>query len=596
MNLSSEYTEDIRSLPCRSAHKRGELFMQKLSGRKLLLIGFTLFSMFFGAGNLIFPPDLGAKAGIHFWPAFLGLAISAVGLPIAGVVAVARAQGLEKLAGRVHPVFAQVFMILIYLSIGPCLAIPRTASTSFAMLAPLVGTGAGLQLGYSAVFFAAAFLVALRPERLTRWLGRLLCPCLLVLILVLFGGCLLHPLAGQYGAPTPEYTSGAVLQGVLYGYQTMDTLAALNFGAVIALNIQAQGVTRQEEVQRSTILAGFVAGGLLLAVYAMLGHAGALTGAAVPGLATGADVLTVLADRLFGKAGLVLLAAIFVLACFNTCVGLIACVGEYFHTLVPSVPYPAFAGFFAAASMLLSNLGLADILRLSVPVLNALYPVAILLICLSFVPELEQRHPLVYPLCIGCTALQSVASALPLGPLSALAKALPLGAVGFGWVLPATVGLLAGMLLRPTPHEPYRRFFMIQPIVHDPLYDRRSQAHHCRGSRGRVSGAVQPGHPQKVRPLQHRGGLSFAGGCAPHQALEKHQGAVRNCRRQAAHPHLYRLDGPDHPARDRPLRRHPDLMPPCNLRAKGVKYSHEPNTGELVMQAERKESTFDPLT
>ena len=187
----------------------------------------------------------------------------------------------------------------------------------------------------------------------------------------------------------------------------------------------------------------------------MLGHAGALTGAAVPGLATGADVLTVLADRLFGKAGLVLLAAIFVLACFNTCVGLIACVGEYFHTLVPSVPYPAFAGFFAAASMLLSNLGLADILRLSVPVLNALYPVAILLICLSFVPELEQRHPLVYPLCIGCTALQSVAAALPLGPLSALAKALPLGAVGFGWVLPAAVGLLAGMLLRSTtPHEP----------------------------------------------------------------------------------------------------------------------------------------------
>ena len=234
----------------------------------------------------------------------------------------------------------------------------------------------------------------------------------------------------------------------------MDTLAALNFGAVIALNIRAQGVTRQEEVQRSTILAGFVAGGLLLAVYAMLGHAGALTGAAVPGLATGADVLTVLADRLFGKAGLVLLAAIFVLACFNTCVGLIACVGEYFHTLVPSVPYPAFAGFFAAASMLISNLGLADILRLSVPVLNALYPVAILLICLSFVPELELRHPLVYPLCIGCTALQSVASALPLGPLSALAKALPFGAVGFGWVLPAAVGILAGMLLRPTPHEP----------------------------------------------------------------------------------------------------------------------------------------------
>ena len=238
------------------AGKRGTVLTQALKGRKLLLVGFTLFSMFFGAGNLIFPPDLGAKAGTNFWPAFLGLTISAVGLPVAGVIAVARADGLDKLAGRVHPVFAQVFMILIYLSIGPCLAIPRTASTSFAMLTPLLGSSAGLQLGYSVLFFGAAFLVALRPDRLTRWLGRLLCPCLLVLILILFGGCLLHPLAAQYGAPTDAYSSAVILQGVLYGYQTMDALAALNFGAVIAMNIRAQGVAREQDVQRSAIRTG----------------------------------------------------------------------------------------------------------------------------------------------------------------------------------------------------------------------------------------------------------------------------------------------------------------------------------------------------
>ena len=226
----------------------------------------------------------------------------------------------------------------------------------------------------------------------------------------------------------------------MYGHQTMDALAALNFGAVIAMNIRAQGVDREQDVQRSAIRAGLVAGGLLLAVYTMLGHAGALTGA---------EVLTVLAERLFGKAGLVLLAAIFMLACFNTCVGLIACVGEYFHTLLPRIPYPVLAAFFAAASMLFSNLGLAEILRLSIPVLNALYPVAIVLIVLSFVPGLEQRRR-VYPLCIGCTAVQSIAAALPLGPLSALANALPLAALGFGWVFPAVAGLLAGILLSCT--------------------------------------------------------------------------------------------------------------------------------------------------
>ena len=419
------------------------LCMKKLSGRDLLLVGFTLFSMFFGAGNLIFPPHLGAQAGANFWFAFAGLAVSAIGLPIAGVAAVAQAGSLDALAGRVHPAFARVFTILVYLSIGPCLAIPRTASTSFQMLVPLLGSRPGLQMVYSAVFFAAAFLVALHPEKLTEWLGRILCPCLILLIAALFAGCLLHPLAAHYGTPSAEYAALPAVEGMLYGYQTMDTLAALNFGAVIALNIRARGITEDKAVEHSIIKAGFVAGALLLTVYAMLGHAGAQTGAVYPGLATGAEVLTALAQNLFGKAGLVLIAAIFVIACFNTCVGLIACVGQYFHQLLPRIPYPAIAAFFAAASMMVSNIGLAGIIRLSTPVLNAIYPVAIVLILLSFVPGLERRRA-VYPLCIGCTAVQSITAALPIPAVSAAANALPLGSLGFGWVLPAAAGLTAG--------------------------------------------------------------------------------------------------------------------------------------------------------
>lgn len=115
-------------------------------------------------------------------------------------------------------------------------------------------------------------------------------------------------------------------------------------------------------------------------------------------------------------------AGIFIIACFNTCVGLIACVGQYFHGLLPGLSYPVLAAFFAAASMLISNLGLAGIIRLSTPVLGALYPVAILLILLSFVPGLEKRRG-IYPLCIGFAAVQSIAAA------------------GFGWVLPALAGL-----------------------------------------------------------------------------------------------------------------------------------------------------------
>lgn len=431
--------------------------MQKLHGKNLLLVGFTLFSMFFGAGNLIFPPFLGAQAGAAAWPAFLGFAMSAIGLPVLGVIAVARSGGLSALAGRVHPRFAAVFTMLIYLSIGPCLAIPRTASTSFEMFAPMIGGGMAKQVVYSVVFFAVAFLIALRPDKLTDRLGKILCPTLIVLIVVLFAGCLIAPVAAHYGAVQSNYASLPAAVGFLGGYQTMDTIAALNFGAVIALNIRAKGIEEDKQVVRGTIRAGWIAGALLLVIYAMLTHVGALSGAAFPLGQSGADTLSSLAYALFGMPGRILLAAIFLIACLNTCIGLISCVSEYFHGLFPRVSYRAFAAFFSVASMVVSNIGLAGIIRLSTPVLNAIYPAAIVLIVLSFVPQLAAFR-LVYPLAVGLTCVQSVTEALAHSGLSIpvwtnAVAALPLAAAGFGWVLPALIGLLIGLVLSHRAQE-----------------------------------------------------------------------------------------------------------------------------------------------
>ena len=423
--------------------------MQKLRGRDLLLVGFTLFSMFFGAGNLIFPPFLGAEAGTAAWPAFLGFAMSAIGLPVLGVVAVARSGGLSALAGRVHPRFAAVFTMLIYLSIGPCLAIPRTASTSFEMFAPIIGGGTAKQAVYSVLFFAVAFLIALRPDKPTDRLGKVLGPTLIVLIVALFAGCLVAPVASHYGAVQSNYASLPAAVGFLGGYQTMDTIAALNFGAIIALNIRAKGIEEEKQVVRGTIRAGWIAGALLLVIYAMLTHVGALSGAAFPLGESGADTLSSLAYALFGIPGRILLAAIFLIACLNTCIGLISCVSEYFHGLFPRVSYRAFAAFFSVASMVVSNIGLAGIIRLSTPVLNAIYPAAIVLIVLSFVPQLASFR-LVYPLAVGLTCVQSVTEALAHSGLSIpvwtdAVAFLPLTAAGFGWVLPALIGLLLGL-------------------------------------------------------------------------------------------------------------------------------------------------------
>ena len=230
--------------------------IQALRRRDQLLVGFTLFSMFFGAGNLIFPPQLGAQAGVDTWFAMAGLAVSAVFLPILGVIAVVRAGSLTELASRVHPAFATVFTVLIYLSIGPCLAIPRTASTSFEMaVPPFLPSGTPtmwFQFGYSLLFFAAAFLVALQPEKLTGRLGKFLCPVLLLLVGAMFVGSLVHPV-GTYGPTLPPYDQIPAVQGFLTGYQTMDTIAALNFGIVIVMNIRALGVTDQGSVLRATV-------------------------------------------------------------------------------------------------------------------------------------------------------------------------------------------------------------------------------------------------------------------------------------------------------------------------------------------------------
>ena len=430
--------------------------MKKLSGRVQLLLGFTLFSMFFGAGNLIFPPGVGAQAGNLTWLAMVGMAVSAVGLPVLGVVAVARAGGLDALGNRVHPFFSRMFTIVAYLAIGPCLAIPRTASTSFEMaVPPFVGPDAPiglLQLLYSLVFFSLALAVALRPEKLTDRLGRILCPILLVLIVVTFVGSLLVPLKG-YGPPQSElYAAAPVARGFLDGYQTMDTIAALVFGIIIALNIRARGVEEDGAVVRYTVRAGWMAGVLLLAVYAMLAHIGALSGGAFPGATNGAEVLTNLVPALFGTPGSLLLAAIFVIACFNVCVGLISSCAEYFNVICPGLTYRTWAALFAAVSMLIANAGLDLILRISVPVLSVIYPVAIALMALSLFHRWTGRRPLVYPVTVLFAGAASVLftledlKALP-PALSWLLDAVPLAAQGLGWLLPALAGAVIGLLI-----------------------------------------------------------------------------------------------------------------------------------------------------
>ena len=426
----------------------------QISKRNTLLIGLTLFSMFFGAGNLIFPPFLAYQSGSSTWLSMLGFSISAIGFPILGIIAIAKAGGIDRLAGRVSPWFAQVFILLAYLSIGPGLAIPRNSITSFEMaVLPFLGIEAPvkvLQFIYSALFFVAAAVIALRPEKLTDRLGKVLTPILLILIVILFFGCIFGPNLG-YGSVDPKYQDHAPIQGFLDGYQTMDAIAALNFGFIIALNIHALGVDDRKEMLGVTKKAGIIAGVLLLLVYSLLAHIGGVASNLIDGATNGARTLTGMVDLLFGPVGTFLLAGIFVIACLNTCIGLLSSCSDYFVKLLPKTSYRGWVMFFAAGSLLVANLGLDTLLAISVPILETIYPVCILLIILGICHHLIEDRMEIYPISVAFTSVVSILALIdnfswcPSFICKAVAM-LPLAEEGLPWILPAAVGIAIGFI------------------------------------------------------------------------------------------------------------------------------------------------------
>ena len=423
----------------------------RLSPRKSLFVGITLFSMFFGAGNLILPPLLGVQAGSEVVPALLGFLVAGVGLPVLGIVVVALSGTLRELASRVHPVFARVFVALVYLAIGPCLAIPRTASTAFEMLAPLLPATLPLEtwrVAFSVAFFVAAYVLAMHPGRLTRLLGRVTGPALIMLIVVVVASAALALAGAPPAAPAPvaPYDGNAAVQGFLTGYQTMDLLASLTFGIVIATNVRALGVSAPRDVTRAVCGAGVIAGVLMMAVYGGLCVVGYELSADLATVTNGAVVITASASAHFGIAGTAIVAAIFLLACLNVCIGLISCCGSYFAEELPRVSYRACALAFAVFSCAVSNLGLDAIISFSATLLGALYPPAIVLVAMGLLRRRCDAVPAVWPWTVGVTVAVSVAEALrdALAPALALPlDALPLADMGLGWVLPA---LLAAAL------------------------------------------------------------------------------------------------------------------------------------------------------
>ena len=423
--------------------------------KELLMIGLMVFSIFFGAGNLIFPPIIGKQAGTNVVTTMLFFSITAIIFPILGVVAVAKSNGLRNLANRVDPIFSIIFTIATYLAIGPALAMPRAGTLPFEIaISPYIPANVpkGLILFiYTTVFFGVVYWLSLSPNKLLERISKITSPIFLVLILMLFVGTFLKPMGG-YMPPEPLYAKNMGLQGFLDGYLTLDALAGLNYGLVVVYVIKQKNVLEESKIAKIVISTGIFAGILLFVVYMMLAHVGASSISKFPNTSNGAEILADVMKYLYGNFGAVLLACMFTVACLNIGVGLTTSLSQYFHSMVKRVPYKVWATIWVIWSYMLANLGLNKIMEYSVPVLLAIYPASLVLIVLALIDKYIKGSSTVYRFAIYPTVVISIIHTLdkinieiPLA--SSLVKKLPLQSADLGWLSAAGICFVIGFII-----------------------------------------------------------------------------------------------------------------------------------------------------
>ncbi|MFC0187551.1 branched-chain amino acid transport system II carrier protein [Fictibacillus aquaticus] len=420
--------------------------------KRTISVGLMLFALFFGAGNLIFPPQIGQSAGQEFWSAMVGFFITGVGLPLLAIIAMAvTGGGLKELTDRVHPVFGLVFPFILYLAIGPLFGIPRTGNVAYEMgVVPFLSEKAAAQplplFLVTCVFFGVTYWLCLNPSKLVDRIGNILTPALLIIIGVIMIKAFIDPI-GAIGSTAEAYRSSPMTKGFMDGYLTMDTLGALAFGIVVINAVKQNGVS-ERLVTGMVIKAGLIAGFCLAAVYFVLAYLGA-TSQSLGAAENGGEILTNVVYELFGASGNVLLGAAVILACLTTSIGLVTACAQFAAKALPGLSYKNTVLIISVFSLAVANIGLNQLIAVSVPVLTAIYPLAIVLIILSLFHQRFKGRAEVYQGALLLTAAVSAADGLKaaginIGVIEQMYSAIPLYAEGIGWLIPALLGACIG--------------------------------------------------------------------------------------------------------------------------------------------------------
>ena len=427
--------------------------------RKGMQVVLLLFGIFFGAGNLIFPPSLGFQAGPQFTAAIIGFLITAVGMPvIALIVGTFNPGGFRSEMNRkISPLFSLIMLVLIYLSIGPFMAIPRTATVSFSVgILPVIGNGT-LQLAvYTVLYFAFAWWLSITPSKLLSRVGKVLTPIFAVMIIVL---CILGATLAtipHLTAPIGKYAEAALGSGFIEGYNTVDTLAAFAF-CIIALNTLKQlGFSSMKEYYTSVWAAGASVAVLMSVLYIGLGLLGnhfpiPQSVYHDPSVNIGAYVLTQASYSIFGPVGVAFLAVMVIVTCFTTTVGLITSVAEFFYQEFPVISYKSYVTICSLLSLAVANLGLNEIIKISLPALLFIYPIAISVVLLIIVNKFVRLSRPGMRLTVAAAAVLAVIDILNQFAgwewAHSFIIALPLGESGQGWLVPVLFCVVLSLVL-----------------------------------------------------------------------------------------------------------------------------------------------------
>lgn len=430
-----------------------------MSLAKVLPIGLMLFSFFFGAGNLIFPPALGQLAGDNLPAAIFGFCFSGVGLPLMGILAMAilNSDDPNELASPMSPAFGKAITILCALTIGPFFAIPRTCAVSFdtgiLLLLPPGYETTGLAL-YSVFFFGLTYFLSVNPSKIVDNIGKIMSPLLLLCLGILITCVIIDPM-GSLQPANGVYKNVPFFKGFQEGYNTMDLLCTMLYGAATLKAIQSQGIKEQKQLTKMCIYAGIIAAICLALIYGALAYAGASSTAVFGIVSNGGQLLNMISVHYMGFPGQVVLALIIFFACITTSIGLTTSISSYFHELSgKQVLYQRFCLYICLFSLVVANFGLNNIIKFSIPVICMLYPIVIAIVILNVGQSIFKRDKAIFRICLTLTTIFAIFDGLRAGGFDLrsldnfLTQYLPFFDVGFGWLLPCFGGIVLGFVYR----------------------------------------------------------------------------------------------------------------------------------------------------